>query len=419
MSDTLYPVFFVRVKREGSPTALRVVEDASVPAEGEEVIRAKITQLVYIDDEKAADTLKLTFDNFDLGYFDAPFCKPGDLIKAKFGYPGNMSGQIEATVTKVKSSGPTITVEANGKEYQLNRIVRPRIWPNVKRSDVVRSIAAEYGYTTNAEIHDTEIVYSRIIQAKLTDHQLIAELAKREGWIFFIDEAGLYFGPRPLHKAPLKTINFYLASDGGDLMGHPAIESDLFARPGAVTAKGSDPKTGKEFKVTANNDTTKGRPTVSSTVEVVDTKTGKTSRQTTVATEVTVATTATTKEGAQRAVNAIYRNAQLGAVKMTLPLVGDPRYRAKAVFALANVGAQLVGKVYFAQVTHTLGPNSYVVSAKARREAFASAGSAAKAASKGAPNTQAAPPPGAPKDDKLTPHEKVDPKTGKTHVEYR
>lgn len=417
--EKLYPIILVRIRRQGTQTALRVVDDQSPAEPGEDVIRAKVLSLVYVDDEKAADTLKLTIDNFDLSYFDTPWCKPGDLIKAKFGYPGNMSGKIETIVTKVKAQGTTITIESNGKEYLLNTLVRPRVWTNKKRSDIVRAIADEYGYAANAEIHDTEIVYPQITQAKLTDHQLVAEMAKREGWIFFIDENGLYFGPRPLHKAPLKTIRYYLAQDGGDLMAFPTIESDLFARPGAVTAKGSDPVTGKEFKVTANNDTTKGRKTVANTTEVVDPPTGKASHQTTVATETTVATTATSKAAAQRVVNAIYTSAQLGAVKMTLPLVGDPSYRAKNVFALSGGGAQLNGKVYFTQVTHTVGPSSYTVNAKGRREAFNNAGTATKAASKGAANNQASPAPGAPKSDKLEPHEKVNNKTGETRVEYR
>lgn len=417
--DRLYPIILVRIRRQGSQTALRVVDDQSPAEPGEDVIRAKVLSLVYTDDEKAADTLKLTIDNFNLDYFDAPFCKPGDLIKAKFGYPGNMSGKIETVITKVKSQGTTITVESNGKEYLLNTIVRPRVWRNKKRSDVVRAIADEYGYAANAEIHDTEIVYPQITQAKLTDHQLIVEMAKREGWIFYIDANGFYFGPRPLDKAPLKTIRYYLAAEGGDLMSFPTIESDLFARPGAVTAKGSDPKTGKEFKVTGNNDSTKGRPTLSKTTEVVDRKDGEASHQTAVATETTVATTATTKAAAQRVVNAIYTNAQLGAVKMGLSLVGDPAYRAKAVFAISDVGKQLAGKVYFTQVTHTIGPSSYTVSAKARREAFNNAGAAQKAASKGAANDKAAPAPGAAKTDKLEGHEKVDHKSGETRVEYR
>lgn len=429
--ERLYPVLFLRIKREGKPLAVRVVDDATVPAEGEEVIRAKVTSLVFEDDEKKADVLKLTIDNFDLSYWDDPWVKPGDLIKAKWGYPGNMSGQVECVVTKIKASGTILTIESNGKEYELNRVVRPRVWPpsgmGVKRSDVVRAIAEEYGYGANAEIHDTEVVLPRIIQAKLTDHQLLVEMAKREGWVFYIDANGFYFGPRKLGQTPLKTLTYY--TDGtGTILSFPSVDGDLFARPGAVTAHGRDPDTKKDFKVTANNDTTKGRSTVASTVEVVEPvnrKTGETSYGTkpagAVATATTVATTAKNEADAKRHVAGIYQQAQLGAVKLTVPVVGDPLLRAKSIVELSGIGKQLVGKYYLTAVTHTLNGNGYTCSLKARREAPNSAAAVTQPASKGAANKQAAPAPGssAEKGDKLTPRVVVDPRDGTTKVQYR
>jgi phage protein D len=415
VTATLYPVFFVRIKREGAPLALRVVEDASTPAEGEQVIRAKITQLVYEDNDEKADTLKLTVDNFDLAYWDTPWVKPGDLIKAKWGYPGNMSGQVEAVVTKVRGNGHTLTIEANGKEYLFNKTVRPRTWPatgvGVKRSDVVRAIAAEYGYTTNAEVVDSVVVLPHIIQAKLTDHQMLVELAKREGYVFYIDANGLYWGPRKLNQPVLRTI------DRSDLFPPGfTVESDLFARPGAVTAKGRDPDKKKDFKATADNDTTKGQPVLAGTREVVDERTGATSFQKTVATATTVATTAKTEADAKRQVAGIYQNSQLGAVKGSFGMVGDPTMRAKSIVQLTGFGSLLVGKYYLTQVVHTVGPSSYTVKAAARREAMNAAGAATKAVSKGAPNKNAADAGGG---DKLKPREVIDGRDGSSRVEYR
>jgi uncharacterized protein len=417
VSDTLYPVFFVRIKHEGAPLALRVVEDASVPAEGEQVIRAKIESLVFDEFDEKADTLKLNVDNFDLSYWDEPWCKPGDLLKVKWGYPGNMTGQVEGVVTKIKGSGHKLTIEANGKEYLFNKAVRPRTWPatgiGVKRSDVVRAIAAEYGYSETATIIDSVVVLPHIIQAKLTDHQMLVELAKREGYVFYIDANGLYWGPRQLDQPVLRTI------DRSDMLAPPTVDSDLFARPGAVTAKGRDPDKKKDFNATANNDTTKGQPVVAGTREVVDERTGASSFQKTVATETTVATTAKTEADAKRQVAGIYRNGQLGAVKLSFPMEGDPRMRAKSIVQLTGIGKLLVGKYYLIQVTHTVGTTSYTMAVKARREAMNSAGSATKAPTKGAPNKQPAPAAGAAQGDKLTPREVVDGRDGSTRVEYR
>lgn len=425
--ERLYPVFFVRLKREGSQESLRLVEDASVPAEGETVTRAKVKSLVFEDHDEKADTLKLGVDIQDLSYWDEPWCKPGDLLKVKFGYPGQMSGQIEGVITKLKGAGNVLNIEANGKEYLLNRVVRPRVWPptgqGVKRSDVVRAIAAEYGYGNNAEIEDTEVVFPRILQAKLTDHQMIVELAKREGWVFYIDANGFYFGPRKLDQAPLRTIR------RGSMLAPPNVDNDLFARPASVTAKGRDPLTKKDFTATASNDTTKGRPVLAGTVEVVDPKTLQTTKKpiagSATATATTVATTAKTQADAQRQVAGIYGNSQLGAVKLSFSMMGDPNLRAKSVVRLEDIGAILIGNYYLIGVTHTLSDSSYTMAIKARREAKNSAGSAQQAASKGVPNGKAAADAGAVDPDKggardkLTPREVVDPKTLQTRTEYR
>ncbi len=420
--ESLYPVFFVRLKREGQPHSLRIVEDASVPAEGEDVIRAKVKSLSFEDKDEGADVLKLAVDNFDLSWSDNPWCKPGDLLKVKFGFPGNMSGQIEGVITKLKLAGSVLNIEANGKEYLLNKTVRPRTWDNVKRSDVVRAIAAEYGYSTNAEIVDTEVVFRRIVQAKLTDHQMIVELAKREGFVFYIDADGFYFGPRKLSEAPIRELTYYVDPDGisrGDLLVYPTIENDLFARPGAVTAKGRDPDKKKDFKATADNNNTPGRKTVASTVEVVDPRTGKTTKQTRTATDTTVATTAKTAADAKRQVAGIYATSQLGAVKLNGAVRPDPNLRAKKIVRLSGIGALFVGNYYIVSVTHSLSETSYACTIKTRRESKNTAGVNTPAASKGAANNKPAPQGSKASGDKLEPREVVDPKTGKTHTEYR
>lgn len=412
MTATLYPVFFVRVRRQGENIDRRIVEDASVPAEGQQVIRAKIKQLVYEDNDDKADALRLTVDAFDLAYYNDPWIKGGDLLKVKFGYPGVLSPLIEGVVSKIKGSGSMLTIESNGKEYLFNRTVKPRTFTNMRRSDVVREIVTAYGYGSNAEIVDTEIVFPVIRQSKLTDHQMIVEMAKREGWVFYIDANGLYFGPRKLDGPVIRTI------DRSD-MYHPGfnVESDLFARPGTVTAKGRDPDKKKNFTATANNDTTKGAPVLSHTREVVDEQTGATSFQKTAATATTVATTARTEADAKRQVAGIYQNGQLGAVKGSFSKEGE-WLPAKSIVQLTGIGAILVGKYYLTQVTHTVGDSSYSIKVQCRRESMNSVPGATKATSKGAPNKNAAPAAGA-TDDKLKPREVVDDRTGQTRVEYR
>jgi hypothetical protein len=77
---------------------------------------------------------------------------------------------------------------------EMDKNKRSRVWENATRSEVVASIASEYGY--KASIQDTTEVLEQVSQDNVTDAQLLKSLADEEAYELFIfsDRKELFYG---------------------------------------------------------------------------------------------------------------------------------------------------------------------------------------------------------------------------------
>lgn len=425
--DRSAPQFWVKTTKEGSTKGVRVGVDVDV----------SITQFAFEDSEKA-HKLAFELDNFDLSQFESPTFTQGDLIQFSFGYDGTMSPPREAVVTRsfgahkahhsktvsLKAShgksegGVRLKIEAIGKEYLMNKVLKSRTFENKKRSDVAKQIAEENGYgPSEQDIEDTSVVLSQITQARMSDYQFLRDLANREGYQVYTDASGFHFHRRKLGQKPAKTLTYYI--DGTGTIISFSIETSGVAKPGAVNAVGRDPLKKKDINERGDNDTTAGRKTLASVLEVVDEKTGETSLATRKATEVTVATTALTKEDAARHAKGAYQNAQTAAVFLKLHCVGDPLLQAKSIIMVQGIGSMYAGRYYVVTAKHNIGNGTYTTDLECRRDGTNGAGSGSghakpKPQSAGSQNTQN--PSG---DGDLVPVEVVGETNGVTRVEWR
>lgn len=402
-NDRSNPQFWIKVTREGGQAKKLGVD-----------VDARITDFTFEDAEK---THKLTFtvDNFDLKHFDAtPLIADGDLLEFSFGYPGNMSPPRSGVVTKV-TGGIKLKVEALGKEFLLNKELKTRTHANMKRSDVAKLIAQEHGFGPSEQhIDDTQVVFPVISQTRLSDFQLLRQLAPKEGFEVYCDAAGFHFERRKLSKPPSATFTYY--TDGtGTLLAFPNVEMDITTKPGAVNAKGVDLLKGKKVEARGDNASTKGRESLAPVLEVVDKQSGQTSLQSRKANETTVLTTARDPKDAQRQVDGAYQKAQMAAVKFKVPAVGDPQVGAKTIAEFRNIGVRLSGLYFLSTVTHKIGSSGYTMDIEARRDGTSSgSGSGTPAGSKGAQNNQAPAKPG-----EMKAVETVDKKSGQTTTVYK
>lgn len=377
------PAVYVRVGPPGAGGASL----ADVTSQVDE--SARVQSLRFEDDEQKPAKLTLTIDNFDLVHLDVPLWRNGNVVEFQFGYVGEMSPPRTAVIQSVKGF-TKLTVEAQGNDSMMNRRTREdRVFESVKRSDVVRQILREYGYTDDQlRIEDTVVVHPQITQGPATDYDFIRQLAWREGFEFFIDFDGAHFHKRELGQRPIKTYRWFTDPKAGELLS-VNIDEDLSGpqrKAGAVVMRGRDPMTKETFEVRADNDTVQRKTlmpvmaVVGATAGAVGAGAGSTAQKALLAAtgvELLVPAAELTRAAAERQAAAHFEKVQMRATKLTLSVRGEPNLIAKSVIAVEGIGQTYSGRYYVRSVTHELQPGGevYRCSVKASSDGRADAGS--------------------------------------------
>lgn len=346
------------------------VRPAQADGGGAHVVTERIKSLQFEDDESKPDKLTLKVDNFDLSNFDAPIWKTGAEVEFTFGYAGDWSPVRTARITKVTGS-TELTIEALDASMVMNKHQRVRTWEKMKRSEVAAAIAGEYGYGSAQQfIDDTEEVLEQVTQARMTDAQLLKDMARREGFEFFIDFDGFHWHKRKLGQAPVMTLRYYTAQRAEITKWN--LENDIYARKaGSVKAAAIDPKTKKKVEVEAGNAnaadaTLAPQKIIISGISAVDGQpTGDLVKDT--GSSVSMPSTEATPKTIERHAQGVYAKNQLQAAQLTMECIGLPQLVGKSVVRVEGIGNTLSGNYYCTNITHKLG-GGYVTGIKCKRD---------------------------------------------------
>jgi phage protein D len=315
-------------------------------------------------------------------------------------------------VRKIKGFA-TLTVEGHAHSVLMNREARTRRWEGVSRSEVVRQIAAEYGYADElAEIDDTQVRYDVINQTGETDARFLKRLAAKEHFVFFVDISGFHFHRRRQHVAPAQVLTWYADPGRGDVQSI-SMESDLGRRVGRVTVRGRDPLHKTTIQASANADTTK-RSTLGDVIEVVDAETRTTRLEARNATTSVHATPASSSAQATREADARFLNAERETVKLSVQVIGDPTLAAKTIVELRGLTPRFSGKYYVTEAKHTVSGSGYATELKLTKDGSGRLAQVVARAQGGEHNMAKAKPAGA----AASPIERVDRETRATVLEY-
>jgi phage protein D len=294
----------------------------------------------------------------------------------------------------------------------MNKEARTRRWEGVRRSEVARQVAAEYGYAdTFADIEDTRILYEVINQAGETDARFLKRLAAKENFAFFVDLSGLHFHRRRQEAAPSQVLTWYADPGRGDVQSI-SMDSDLGRRAGRVTVRGRDPLKKATIEASANAETAT-RSTLGDVIEVVDPETRQTRREARNATSSVHATPASSSAKARREADARFIGAERETVKLSVQTVGDPTLAAKTIVELRGLTPRLSGKYYVTEAKHTVNSSGYSTELKLTKDGSGRLAQAVARAQGGEHNATQAKAAGA-----VSPIERVDPETRKTALEY-
>lgn len=381
---------------------------------GEIDVSERVLSLVYDEEESKPDKLTLSVDNFDLTNFDSPKWKSGNRVEVAWGYEGNMSPIRQLTIQKVTGS-LVLAIEAHSPSVLMNKTQRIRTFKKLKRSEIAKQIAAEYGYGEDRQLIDDSVeTMDHVTQARMTDAQLLRDLARREGFEFYVDFDGFHWHKRKLGQKPLRQFVYYTDQTGDILTWN--IENDLYARKaGGVQLQARDPLKKTDIDVKADNASTKDATSLAPEKLIItglDTRDGHTTGDFTKENGSTAIgrTNEKTKEAAQRAANGMWSKNQMNAALLNMECRGDPSIIAKIVVTVLGIGKTISGNYYVKGAQHKVGAG-YLMSLKCRRDGRTSANNASAYAgssaggvpSKGPQNTASAPDkkPGAndPRDD--------------------
>lgn len=364
------PCFFVRVSPSGKNP--EPVDQSS-----------RILSLSYEDDESKADKLVLQVDNFDLSNFDAPIWKTGNHVEVSWGYPGNMSPLRQMKIQSVKGS-LALAVECLDEVVVMNKVQKVRAFENMSRSQVAEQIAKDYGYGADMiHVDDTEEVLEQITQARMTDMQLLRDMAKREGFEFYVDFDGFHFHPRRLGQAPLRKFVYYTDPDRGDLISWN-LENDIFSagKTASVTVAARDPlKKPPPIKAEASNETETGRDTLAEQAALQDpmaafARGGYTLHNSEAAAKAAghaiIPSTEKTEDSAKRQASGIFKKAAMQGAELTVEARGDPQMLAKRTIEIQGIGKTISGLYYVTSCAHKLG-DGYKMTMKCKRDGKSSA----------------------------------------------
>jgi phage protein D len=367
----------------------------------------RVLALRYEDTEERADKVEIDLDNRDMSLFGREDLLGGALLELTWGYRGRMTPPRRAVVQRVKGF-EVLTLEAYALSLLMHRHERTRRFENARASDIALAIASEHGFEAAADIEPTKATLELVSQAAETDAALLRRLAKREGYVFYVDDTGFHFHRERLEAAPTHVLGWRTAGDARVLSVR--VESDVMRRVGKVSVRTRDPMTRSTNEGSATSDTAK-RTTLGEGVAVVDPETGAISMEVRNASE---AVRVGSGPDAAAEAEDRFKRAERPTAKLSVQVVGDPTLRAKALVELRGLPPLFAGKYYVREVRHSLGDGGYVCDLKLVRDALGRRAGSALRPQAGDPNRAEKR-----KDGALTQVRVVDPETGGTRVEFR
>lgn len=178
--------------------------------------RSCINSIEFDDLCDGSDTCTLNITDPDFIFIEDNIFIEEAKVLARFGFNEDIdrrefSGYISAIDISFPEDGsPTLTITCLDNSHLMNREKKNRSWDNVTRADVVRKIAAEYGYYPEIESEYTFSVQDTISQSDQTDIEFLENLATQEREPFMCKVVGtnIVYKKKGLLQTPVADIGY-------------------------------------------------------------------------------------------------------------------------------------------------------------------------------------------------------------------
>lgn len=328
-------------------------------------LASRFVGLELMEEDKKVDQWKMTLMNDDLAFLDDRRFADGQQLEVSWGYMGHMTPERVMQISG-REGMETLTIKGASEVYNYDREPVFKTWENVTYTDAVKEIAEAKGYTgERLHLEETTVAHETILQRE-TDARFVARLARKLGWLFYIDHLGFHFHKRLLEQPPVKVYSYKRVVEGshpgGEIIGSPRLEDTKqkkSKKAGKVKIYGRDKTTGKTYEVEAT-ETGNVRSGLGYETEAITPGEEKGQREERLARETVIPVSGLTEEEAQQRVDEIQKRMASGRYAMIWSAIGDPDVAAKQVVEMHGVSEFMSGKFYLKKVRHVVNPGSYV-----------------------------------------------------------
>jgi len=255
----------------------------------------------------------------------------------------------EATGTFDMSDGFVTVVEAMDRSHRLSARVQPTTYLNMTSSDIVTTIAGEFGL--EAEVTATELSHEYVLKTT-NDRAFISELADRVGYEWYVEARKLVFRPRPAFANAAVELAY-----GQDLISFGARASAVDGAQ-TINVRGWDDAQSTEIVGTAS--ASAADDTAIGSTSTLGTATYQNGAQTFGSTMTLVPGVVLDQNEATARADAIAGDLQASTLQLTGSCEGTALIKPGVWITVSNVGRKLSGSYYITDVEHRIGEGSLV-----------------------------------------------------------
>lgn len=227
-----------------------------------ELLRERLRSFEFTRREMGLGIAKFVLRNDDLTLLDDPGFTPGQCFNIQWGWENDLQASRNVIVKKLRGTNPReilcFTEETLMDSEEVNQD-----WGKTSTWDIVHRIAKRNKnakqlpyddiFVHIADTQQMRVVPKNHVTQKTTDARMLIKLAKKLSYLFWIDEIGLHFVPRPTGKVPIASYT-YRQDVKGDVLTMPQFEENFASDINQVTIKCKDPNTKKQIIATYGMD---------------------------------------------------------------------------------------------------------------------------------------------------------------------
>ena len=205
-------------------------------------INERLISFSFSDHERKKDQLKLAFRNDDREMLENPAFVKGQKLAVSWGWPGELAPVRRMVVAKVKGGNPLMVILYDTTQL-MDKDKESHSWSGMTYSQIVEEIAGKHGYHGQyLHIEPTNFAVD-VTQRRTTDARFMRYLAKKVGFVFFVDASGLHWHRRNLTTIPVRTLIYRQEPLRGDIIEEPLVEANLTRGVSRIRVMARDPLT--------------------------------------------------------------------------------------------------------------------------------------------------------------------------------